>query len=73
MICGHTHDESFPKNSEPPYFNIGSCVHPRWITCIEIMNGTIALVRWRIKPRKNGTLYVKRDIIGGPKPLSHYG
>ncbi len=72
MICGHTHQERFPKNSEPPYFNIGSCVHPRWITCIEIKNGAIALIRWRIKPRKNGTLYVSRDVIDGPEPLSRY-
>lgn len=72
VICGHTHQERFPKKTEPPYFNTGSCVHPRWITCIEIENGEIALVRWRIKPRKDGTLHVKRDVIGGPKPLSRY-
>jgi UDP-2,3-diacylglucosamine pyrophosphatase LpxH len=69
MICGHTHQERFPKNNEPPYFNVGSCVHPRWITCIEIKNGEIALVRWRIKPRKKGTLFVKRSVIGGPALL----
>lgn len=72
LICGHTHQERFPKDSDPPYFNIGSCVHPRWITCIEIENGTIALVRWRIKPRKDGSLHVKRDVIAGPEALSHY-
>jgi UDP-2,3-diacylglucosamine pyrophosphatase LpxH len=72
LICGHTHVERFPKKHEPPYFNTGSCVHPRWITCIEIKKGKIALVRWRIKPRKKGTLFVKRDIIGGPKNLARY-
>ena len=72
LVCGHTHQESFPRDSEPPYFNIGSCVHPRWITCIEIENEAIVLVRWRIKPRKDGTLFVKRDVIGGPTSLRHF-
>lgn len=72
MICGHTHTERFPKEGQPPYFNTGSCVHPRWITCIEIVKGAIALVRWRIKPRKKGSLFVKRDVIGGPENLAHY-
>lgn len=72
MICGHTHDERFPKPDAPPYFNTGSCVHPRWITCIEIKNGEIALVRWRIKPRKNGDLFVKRSVIGGPAEIGTF-
>ncbi len=67
LICGHTHDERFPNgDQQPPYFNIGSCVHPRWITCIEITNGQIALVRWRIKARKKGNLFVKHKVIAGP-------
>lgn len=72
IICGHTHQERFPEKQAPPYFNIGSCIHPRWITCIEIKNGKIALVRWRIKPKKKGILFVKRDVIGGPKKISLY-
>jgi UDP-2,3-diacylglucosamine pyrophosphatase LpxH len=69
MICGHTHDDRFPSEGNPPYFNDGSCVHPRWITCIEIKNGKIALVRWRIKPHKKGDLYVKRSVIAGPEDI----
>ncbi|MBI9047179.1 MAG: hypothetical protein JEZ06_22015 [Anaerolineaceae bacterium] len=69
MICGHTHQEHFPEKNEPPYFNTGSCVHPRWITCIEIKKGRISLVRWHIKPRKKGSLYVKRKVINGPKNI----
>ena len=72
MICGHTHQERFPKKQGPPYFNIGSCVHPRWITCLEIKKGKIALVRWGIKPKKAGMLFVKRDVIRGPRKLSFY-
>ncbi|MEE4193880.1 MAG: serine/threonine protein phosphatase [Anaerolineae bacterium] len=70
LICGHTHDERFPNgDNHPPYFNIGSCVHPRWITSIEINNGQIALVRWRIKARKKGDLFVKHKVIAGPTEI----
>jgi UDP-2,3-diacylglucosamine pyrophosphatase LpxH len=72
MLCGHTHKERFPKKHKPPYFNDGSCVHPRWITCIEIADGKIALVRWRIKPNKKGHLVVKRTVLKGPKQLDHF-
>jgi UDP-2,3-diacylglucosamine pyrophosphatase LpxH len=70
LICGHTHDERFPKPGQPPYFNIGSCVHPRWITCVEIEHGAISLVRWRIKVHKKGDLYVQRKVIGGPLEIA---
>lgn len=72
LICGHTHQERFPKKSGLPFFNIGSCVHPRWITCLEIKNGKIALVRWWIKPKKTGLLFVKRDVLRGPRKLTSY-
>jgi predicted phosphodiesterase len=72
MLCGHTHKERFPKKNKPLYFNDGSCVHPRWITCVEIADGKIALVRWRIKPNKKGHLVVKRTVLKGPKPLDHF-
>jgi UDP-2,3-diacylglucosamine pyrophosphatase LpxH len=73
LICGHTHDERFPNGDHLPYFNTGSCVHPRWITGIEIKKGTIALVRWRIKVRKKGDLFVKRNVLGGPVEIEKFG
>jgi predicted phosphodiesterase len=72
MVCGHTHKARFPKKGETPYFNDGSCVHPRWITCIEIEDGEIALIRWRIKPNKKGQLTVKRTVLKGPKPIENF-
>ena len=72
MICGHTHKARFPKEGKPPYFNDGSCIHPRWITCIEVVAGNIALVRWRIKANKKGHLVVKRSVQKGPKPISAF-
>jgi len=71
IICGHTHDARFPKTGEPPYYNDGSCVHPRWISCIEITQGNITLVRWRIAPNKKGQLVIKRKEIKGPKPIAN--
>ena len=72
MIAGHTHKERFPKKGEAPYFNTGSCVHPRWITCIEITSGKIALIRWRITPNKHGQLVIKRSLLKGPKRIENY-
>ena len=41
MITGHTHRPRFPDKNEIPFFNDGSCVHPRSITGIEIENNEI--------------------------------
>ena len=46
LLAGHTHRPWHPLPGEAPYFNSGSCIHPRAITGIEIQNGTIALVKW---------------------------
>ena len=70
VLCGHTHRPKFPAAGDMPYVNSGCCVHPRGITGIEIANGEIALVDWRIRPDENGVLSVNRKIIRGPLPLS---
>ena len=70
IICGHTHEPVFPKEGQTPYFNDGSCVHPRWITGMEITDGEITLVRWRIQPDSKGRLVIKRKAINGPKPMA---
>jgi len=72
LVSGHTHRPTFPASGKPPYFNDGSCVHPGCITAIEIAGGNIALVKWCIKVRSDGTLYVGRDVIAGPAPLAAY-
>lgn len=70
VIAGHTHRPMFPQPGEPPYFNDGSCVHPRCITGIEIQNGQIALVKWSTQANSSGTLVVTRDILAGPTELT---
>lgn len=69
LIAGHTHKPVFPKGEDSLYFNDGSCVHPRCITAIEIISGNILLVKWQIKTKLDGTLYVAREVISGPRRL----
>ncbi|AEV67639.1 hypothetical protein Clocl_0961 [Acetivibrio clariflavus DSM 19732] len=72
LIAGHTHRPMFPELGDWPYFNDGSCIHPYGITSIEIADGNISLVRWSIKTKKDGTLFVDREIIAGPEKLINY-
>lgn len=72
LIAGHNHRPSFPEVGQPPYFNDGSCIHPSCITAIEISDGSISLVKWCVKTREDGTLYIDRDILAGPRSLNDY-
>lgn len=72
LIAGHNHRPSFPDVGQVPYFNDGCCIHPQAITAIELANGTICLVKWSEKVKNDGTLYIARDIIGGPNRLQDY-
>jgi predicted phosphodiesterase len=69
-VLGHTHRPSFPKPGDPPYFNDGSCVHPRCITGIEIDRGDIQLVKWWIRPDDQGCLRVTREVLEGPRRVA---
>lgn len=72
LIAGHNHRPMFPTPGEPLYFNDGSCVHPLFITGIEIDRGAVALVKWSVKVNTGGGLYVGKDLIGGPTPLKDF-
>jgi UDP-2,3-diacylglucosamine pyrophosphatase LpxH len=72
MLAGHTHRPQFPHPGQVKYFNDGSCVHPRYITAIELERGALTLVRWSNKTKQDGTLYVGRDELGGPFNLARY-
>lgn len=74
-IAGHTHRPMFRSRSKqqqeagakekPYYFNCGSGVHPRCITCLEIRDMKIELIKWHIlaDPKNNGRLGVKRQPV----------
>lgn len=68
LITGHTHRPILPE-TPAHYYNTGSCVHPRCITCIEIECGHMTLVKWSMNARSDSTLYVAREVISGPVPL----
>jgi UDP-2,3-diacylglucosamine pyrophosphatase LpxH len=69
LIAGHTHRPMFPDAGKPLYFNDGSCVHPRSITGIEITEGNITLVKWSVKTKDDGTMYIGREVLAGPRKL----
>lgn len=71
-ICGHTHRPRFPEPGDIPFFNDGSCVHPRSITGLEIDQGNIALVKWHLETTQEGMLQVVRVVLEGPTPLAAY-
>lgn len=70
IICGHTHRPKFPKEGDSYYFNAGCCVHPRGINGLEIADGKIMLVDWRVRPDKDGKLMIDKRVIRGPLPLA---
>lgn len=72
LLCGHTHRPKFPGKDDVPYFNSGCCVHPRGISGIEIIEGKIMLVDWRVRPDLNGVLYIDRKVIKGPISLHNF-
>ncbi|WP_246208552.1 metallophosphoesterase [Anaerotalea alkaliphila] len=72
ILCGHTHRPKFPKGKELPYFNTGCCIHPRGINGIEIRDGQIMLIDWRIRPQEDGQLVISKKVIRGPVPLERY-
>ncbi len=62
LITGHTHRPMLGSDASP-YFNTGSCIHPRCITCLEIQQRKITLVKWTFRTREDRSLYVAREII----------
>lgn len=67
LITGHTHRPMLDETVS--YCNTGSCVHPRCITCMEIEQLQISLVKWTIKTHPDRTLYVAREVLSGPYRL----
>lgn len=72
LVAGHTHRPVFSRHGEGYYFNDGSCVHPRCITGIEIVQNQITLVKWSVRADESRRLCVKREILEGPAEISEY-
>ncbi|MBO6605667.1 metallophosphoesterase [Psychroserpens sp.] len=71
-IAGHTHRPRFPEPGDIPFFNDGSCVHPRSITGLEIEQGAISLIKWQIATTDDGILKIVRVLLEGPIPIKDY-
>lgn len=69
IIMGHTHRPKFSKKGEMPYFNSGTCVHPRNISGIEIVDDKIQLITWKVGIKDDGVLQIQRNVIRGPRNL----
>ncbi len=65
LITGHTH-RPMTGSPDSPYFNTGSCVHPRCITCIEIKGFCLTLVKWSVAVTPSQSLFVSRDELTEP-------
>ena len=63
LLAGHSHRPHLEDGEL--YVNAGSCVHPQGITAIEIEHMRMRLVRWMMGNRKDGTLYVEREVLKG--------
>jgi len=72
LICGHTHREKFPKADELPYFNSGCCIYPSYILGLEIADGAISLVGWRIEADERRYLHIVRRVLAGPTPVERF-
>ena len=75
ILTGHTH-RPFLGNTESPYYNCGSCVHTKYITCIELCGYHISLVKWYSTTERNRNfgniytscppsfpVYIKREVL----------
>lgn len=62
LITGHTHRPMI-GTPDSPYFNTGSCIHPRCITCIEINACRLTLVKWTLAARADRSICVAREEL----------
>ena len=81
LLTGHTHRPTL-GDAYTPYYNCGSCVHPRCITCIELCGFDISLVKWYCSTEKSGhfgniyglcppsfPVYIKREVMASQNLL----
>lgn len=71
LVTGHTHHPMI-GTKHSPYCNTGSCVHPAGITCIEIENRCLTLVKWSTRARPDLTLHAAREVLGKPVCVDEY-
>lgn len=71
LIAGHTHRPALTPDHLPHYCNTGSCVHPRCITCIELTDCCLTLVKWAYTTTSERFVRVTRSVLAGPVCLNN--
>ncbi len=71
LVTGHTHHPMI-GTKDSPYCNTGSCISPAGITCIEIDNRCLSLVKWGLASKSDQTVYVQREILGEKTCIDEY-
>lgn len=71
LITGHTHRPMI-GTKDSPYCNTGSCVSSAGLTCIEIENRCITLVKWTVRTKQNQALYAVREPLGETVCIDDY-
>lgn len=71
LITGHTHRPMI-GTKDSPYCNTGSCVSSAGLTCIEIENRCITLIKWTVGTKQNQALYAIRDPLGETVCIDDY-
>lgn len=66
LVSGHTHRPMLNLQKETPYLNTGSCVHPRCITAIEVVDQCFTLVKWTYCIRPDLSVAICREVLAGP-------
>ena len=61
LLAGHSHRPHLMDDAL--YVNAGSCVHPWGITAVEIENMRMNLVKWFMGTKKDGILFVQREVL----------
>jgi hypothetical protein len=44
-------------------------VYPSYITGLELVDGALSLVGWRVEPDEKGYLHIRKSTLVGPRPV----
>ncbi len=71
-ICGHTHQLRSATYGMAPYFNSGSCIVRGLLTGLEIQDGEITPVRWRMRASNGNAPQIVREALAESRRLNRF-
>ena len=63
VMMGHTHRPAMAEIGDIKYLNTGSCIHPNGVTCIELADERLRLIRWTQCVDERRHIYVCRQVL----------